>query len=72
MPRASYGMDLLRAEPGLMAKVATELGLTRWAVVKWRDIPAHRIIDVERITGIPRERLRPELYAGRRCKQAAE
>lgn len=25
-------------------------------------IPAHRAIDVERVTGIPRHRIRPDLY----------
>ena len=73
MPRAPrlYGMDLIRAEPGLMLRMAEELGITRWAVVKWKHVPAHRIIDVERITGIPREKLRPDLYR-KPCRAAAE
>jgi DNA-binding transcriptional regulator YdaS (Cro superfamily) len=33
--------------------------LTRWAK---NGIPAERVLDVERITGIPREQLRPDLY----------
>jgi DNA-binding transcriptional regulator YdaS (Cro superfamily) len=56
------GMDLLRATHGLQAKVAHGLGLTRAAVVKWRDIPAERVVEIERITGIPRELLRPDLF----------
>lgn len=32
---------------------------TRWAQ---KRIPAERVIDVERLTGIPRECLRPDVY----------
>ena len=61
------GMALLSATPGLRAKVARELGITRASVLKWREIPAHRLLDVERITGIPREALRPDLFRKRAC-----
>jgi DNA-binding transcriptional regulator YdaS (Cro superfamily) len=55
------GMGLIRAKRGLLAKVAQELGLSRAAVVKWPRVPAERLPDVERITGIPREKLRPDI-----------
>jgi len=63
----STGMALLRAERGLQAKVAHGLGLTRAAVVKWRNIPADRLIEIEQITGIPREALRPDLFRKPAC-----
>jgi DNA-binding transcriptional regulator YdaS (Cro superfamily) len=56
------GMDLIRAQRGLQAKVAHGLGVTRAAVVKWRQVPAERLLEIERITGIPRELLRPDLF----------
>jgi DNA-binding transcriptional regulator YdaS (Cro superfamily) len=28
----------------------------------WNDIPVEHVIKVERITGIPREQLRPDIY----------
>lgn len=56
------GMSTIRAQRGLLAKVASELGLTRAAVVKWPRVPAERVPDVERITGIPRHELRPDLW----------
>lgn len=56
-----HGMDLIRAQHGLMAKVSRALGLTRAAVVKWPRVPAERLPEVERITGIPRHRLRPDI-----------
>jgi DNA-binding transcriptional regulator YdaS (Cro superfamily) len=58
----TYGMDLIRAQRGLQAKVAQGLGLTRASVVKWQQVPAERVVDIERITGIPRELLRPDLF----------
>jgi DNA-binding transcriptional regulator YdaS (Cro superfamily) len=56
------GMDLLRAKRGRLAEVAHGLGMTRAAIVKWRQVPAERVVEVERITGIPREQLRPDLF----------
>jgi DNA-binding transcriptional regulator YdaS (Cro superfamily) len=56
------GMALIRARRGLPAKVAYGLGLTRASVLKWRQVPAERVVDIERITGIPREQLRPDLF----------
>jgi hypothetical protein len=55
-------MKLLRDKRGMMARVARELRITRAAVTFWPRVPAERVIDVERISGIPREQLRPDLY----------
>jgi hypothetical protein len=41
-------------------------GIRHQAVSQWRHIPAERIIEIETVTGVPREKLRPELYAPRR------
>lgn len=58
----NQGMDLIREQKGLLAKVAYGLGLTRSAVVKWPRVPAEYVVRVEKITGISREKLRPDLY----------
>lgn len=55
-------MSLIRARRGLLARVARDLGLTRSAVAMWDRVPAERVVEVERITGVPREQLRPDLY----------
>ncbi len=49
---------------GALSKIAREVGVQRAAVCKWqtRGIPAERVLDVERATGIPRHELRPDLY----------
>ena len=66
----SSGVELLRMERGLLAFVARSLGISRSAVSRWQQVPAERVAAVERATGIPRERLRPDLYQPRR--RAAE
>lgn len=43
-------------------RLAKLLGITRQAVGTWQKIPEERILQVERVTGIPRETLRPDLY----------
>ena len=63
----SNGMALIRAERGMLSKVAYGLGLTRAAVVRWEQVPAERVVDIERITGIPREALRPDLFRRPAC-----
>lgn len=47
---------------GLRLKVARALGITHGAVSQWRRVPAERVVVVSALTGIPRERLRPDLY----------
>jgi DNA-binding transcriptional regulator YdaS (Cro superfamily) len=37
-------------------------GLTPQAVSQWRQVPATRVLDVERVTGVPRHQLRPDIY----------
>lgn len=57
------GMELIRQKRGMLAKVARECGITRAAVVKWSQVPAERVVAVEAATGIPRQSLRPDIFA---------
>jgi DNA-binding transcriptional regulator YdaS (Cro superfamily) len=43
-------------------KLARLLGISHQAISQWRSIPAKHIIKIEEVTGVPRERLRPDLY----------
>lgn len=50
------------AKAGGMRALARELGINYQAIQSWKRIPAERVIAIERITGIPRDQLRPDLY----------
>ncbi|NSZ52949.1 helix-turn-helix domain-containing protein [Agrobacterium vitis] len=56
-------MDAVRDRMPL-ARLAREIGITRGAVAQWEKVPAERIGDVSRVTGIPMQALRPDLFAG--------
>lgn len=47
---------------GTRQRVARELKITHGAVSQWARVPAERVLIVERITGIPRHLLRPDIY----------
>jgi hypothetical protein len=55
------GMDLLRSQRGLMARVAKGLGLTRAAVATWKRVPDIYLKQVSDLTEIPAAQLRPDL-----------
>ncbi len=45
-----------------LRELSRRLGLSPNSVIKWKRVPDHRIVQVERVTGVPRETLRPDLY----------
>lgn len=47
---------------GKIAALAEELGISRAAVSQWPRVPPDRVLEVERITGVPKEELRPDIY----------
>jgi DNA-binding transcriptional regulator YdaS (Cro superfamily) len=55
-------IDRLRAVGMKASFVAEQLGITSGAVSQWDHVPAERVLEVERITGIPRHELRPDIY----------
>ena len=56
------GLQRIRKTWGLARLISLEMGVSAAAVSKWRRVPAERVIAVERITGIPRRELRPDIY----------
>lgn len=38
------------------------LGISAQAVSQWDEVPPLRVLAVERLTGVPRHELRPDLY----------
>lgn len=59
---AAIGMDAVKQRIS-MARLAREIGVTRGAVAQWKRVPAERLGEVTRVTGIPMELLRPDLFA---------
>jgi DNA-binding transcriptional regulator YdaS (Cro superfamily) len=56
------GLKLAIDAAGNHHRLAEMLGVSRQAIEMWKNVPTHHIIDVERLTGVPREQLRPDLY----------
>ena len=36
--------------------------ITPQAISQWKQVPAERVLDVERATGVSRHKLRPDIY----------
>lgn len=47
---------------GGLAGIAEPLGITPQAVSQWDEVPPLRVLAVERISGVSRHELRPDLY----------
>ena len=45
-----------------VSEMSKQLGISVQAIYKWEVVPLNRVKDVERITGIPREELRPDFF----------
>lgn len=44
------------------AALGEAMGITRQGIGQWRRVPSERVLTVERLTGVPRHELRPDLY----------
>lgn len=55
---------LLRAidAVGTAGELAEKIGVSPQALSQWRRIPVGRVLDIERITGISRHDLRPDIF----------
>ena len=55
--------ELTKAAGGV-TKIAVELGISYQAVQQWGDkgVPANRVLKLEKLTGISRTEIRPDLY----------
>lgn len=58
--------DLDFNKHGVKAELARRMGLSRSAISAWfaegGRVPAERALQIERLTGVPRSRLRPDLW----------
>lgn len=58
----TVGVELAKQNAGNGSALATALGINRVAVYQWKRVPAERVRDVSRITGVPDYLLRPDLF----------
>jgi DNA-binding transcriptional regulator YdaS (Cro superfamily) len=56
------GLRMAIAAAGTRYRLARLLGINPSAVLRWKRVPTERILEIERMVGIPREELRPDLY----------
>lgn len=52
----------VQSKRGTAVRIADACGITRPAVWNWRRVPAAYVLTVERVLGIPRHLIRPDLY----------
>lgn len=56
-------LNLAKEKAGGAVGLAKALGgITSQAVSQWARVPATRVLEVERLTGISRYQLRPDIY----------
>lgn len=64
---ALTGMEAVKKKIRV-TKLAVALGITSGAVSQWKEVPAERIGEVARITGLKPEVIRPDIFAKRAPK----
>jgi DNA-binding transcriptional regulator YdaS (Cro superfamily) len=47
---------------GGLTGLADALGISKQAVAQWDSVPPLRVLEVERVSGVSRHELRPDLY----------
>lgn len=60
--------DIIQKAGGVCS-LARQLGVRHVSVIRWKEVPVKRLLEVERITGVPREELRPDIFRRERVKE---
>ena len=61
-PVVDRGLQLAIKAAGGYSELAESLGIRPQSVWQWTRVPLNRVVEVEKVTGVPRRKLRPELY----------
>lgn len=61
--KTDIGLKLALEAAGTGEKLAADLGITPQAISQWEKIPLNRVFEVERITSVPRHKLRPDFFS---------
>ena len=54
--------EAVKAMGGNASKLAREAKIPRQCLYLWERVPAEHVLALERVTGIPRHRMRSDLY----------
>jgi DNA-binding transcriptional regulator YdaS (Cro superfamily) len=65
-------LDVIFSRVGSASELARQLGITPAAVLQWDKVPASRVLEVERISGVSRHDVRPDVFGSRPIQEAAE
>lgn len=57
----------IKAERGRLKKLADACGISHSAVWQWDRVPGERLVTVSRVTGIPMNELRPDMFEDTRA-----
>lgn len=56
-------VEIAAEKSGGLVALASALGIKHQALYSWTRVPAERVLDMERITGVSRHEIRPDLSA---------
>ena len=55
-----------------VSELSRRLQTSRGTLYRWRRVPAERVTEVERVTGVPRHELRPDVFDGYRRDELSQ
>jgi DNA-binding transcriptional regulator YdaS (Cro superfamily) len=58
----TQGLRLAIEAAGTRYRLAKLLDISPSSVLRWKEIPIRRTLQVEQATGVPREQLRPDMF----------
>jgi DNA-binding transcriptional regulator YdaS (Cro superfamily) len=62
MPNEDKALREAISRAGGQHALARALGIAQPAVAQWRKAPVLRVLEIERLTGVSRHDLRPDVY----------
>ena len=62
LPAMDTALEAAIKAAGNAQKFAELVGVTPQAISQWRRVPALRVLQVEKLTGVSRHELRPDIY----------
>jgi DNA-binding transcriptional regulator YdaS (Cro superfamily) len=65
-------MTLVFKQAGSASELARKLKITPSAVLQWDKVPPRRVMEVEKITGVSRHLLRPDIFGARPVAEATQ